>query len=71
MVKKSCLSGFVLSWLKVGEYYAANRSETKISVRHLLFDNKRSKSWKLPNSVHFKINSKVDFQSFSLLTLIS
>ena len=33
------LSDFVLSvvWLKGGERYVANRSETKISVRHLPF----------------------------------
>ena len=37
MVRKSFLSDFVLSWLKGGNHYAAYRSETKISVKHLLF----------------------------------
>ena len=35
--EKSFLSDFVLSWVKGGNHYAAYRSETKISVRHLLF----------------------------------
>ena len=37
MVKKSFLSAFVLSWLKGGSHYGTHRSETKISVKHLLF----------------------------------
>ena len=37
MVQKSFLSDLVLSWLKGGNHYGTYRSETKISVKHLLF----------------------------------
>ena len=37
MVRKSFLSDFVLSWLKGGNLYGTCGSETKISVKHLLF----------------------------------
>ena len=35
--KNIVVPDFVLSCLKVSDHYGANRSETKIPVRHLLF----------------------------------
>ena len=72
---KKVLSDYVLSWLKGGTYYGANRGEIKsLSVRHFFFlsffDNQHLKSLLLPISAPFYINSKVDFQSCGLLTLI-